>query len=145
MLVAAVLPTKIINLGLTIAMCFSTNGLQITNSSDVGLRLAGGRQNTVLVIYTFLVRDKLMDCNILSSNLPLSPQKGIPCLSSFCPGASPISIIGADGIPSPNTVFNAVFLSKQPSKEVTDDFKSSNVCTLSASCLEFDNTAKCVF
>src|SRR5436309_2761057 len=51
-----------------------------------------------------------------SSSWPLTPTKGLPARSSSAPGASPISITRAAGLPSPNTRLVAVFFSGQPSK-----------------------------
>jgi len=44
-----------------------------------------------------------------SSNWPLRPTKGLPTRSSSAPGASPISMSGAAGLPSANTVLVAVW------------------------------------
>ncbi len=55
---ADVEPQAIINAGLINSICFSRNGLQISISSGVGLRFAGGRQNIEFVIYTLFARVK---------------------------------------------------------------------------------------
>lgn len=48
-----------------------------------------------------------IECSNLSNSLPAAPTKGIPCSSSFAPGASPMNIIFASGFPFPNTIFLA--------------------------------------
>ena len=57
-----------------------------------------------------------MAASILSSKWPAGPTKGLPRRSSSLPGASPISIARAAGLPSKTQVVVAVFLSAQPSK-----------------------------
>lgn len=43
----------------------------------------------------------------LSRFFPAAPQKGMPCSSSFFPGASPTNSMSAFGLPLPTTIFVA--------------------------------------
>ena len=54
----------------------------------------------------------------LSSSCPLGPTNGLPWRSSSAPGASPISITLASGLPSAKRRLRAVSLSAQPSNRL---------------------------
>ena len=101
------------------SMMRSTNGMQVATSVEVGLRLPGGRQKTVLVMKT-LVRSRAIEASMRSSSRPLGPTNGRPWRSSSSPGASPIRTIRACGLPSPNTRLVAVLLSGQASNPASD-------------------------
>ena len=58
-----------------------------------------------------------MAANILSSSMPLAPQKGMPCISSCAPGASPISISLACGL----LLTGSVFATPKPLARVLGD------------------------
>ena len=77
-------------------------------------RLPGGRQGTILAMYTE-VRSNPIAASMRSSNLPDRPTNGRPSMSSSRPGASPTSITRASGFPSAKTSRPAVDFSAQPS------------------------------
>uniref|UniRef100_T1H081 Uncharacterized protein n=1 Tax=Megaselia scalaris TaxID=36166 RepID=T1H081_MEGSC len=99
-------------------MCFSTNGLHMSSSSSVGVLLAGGRQNTTLLIYTFSRLRPILLSHSLSFS-PLLPQNGMPVLSPFSPGASPIIMIFASVLPLEKTVLFAFSFILPPSNDAT--------------------------
>ena len=70
------------------------------------------------------------DFSILSSNCPAAPTKGRPILSSSRPGASPISMISAAGLPSAKTRLLAVFFKAQPSNASRAARRLDRLCSL---------------
>ena len=54
-----------------------------------------------------------MAASIRSNNCPARPTKGLPCMSSSRPGASPMIITRAAGLPSKKTRFRAPILRSQ--------------------------------
>lgn len=95
-------PRVTITFGLIIANCWSNHGLQASISSGNGSRLPGGRLLMMLVIKTSSLLSPIDSINWVR-NFPAAPQKGRPVLSSLNPGASPINMISASGLPSPGT------------------------------------------
>jgi hypothetical protein len=67
---------------------------------------------------TFSLEKRISDSKE-SRNFPASPTKGFPLTSSQCPGASPINMISAFGLPSPGTAFLRVFQSGHLMQTVT--------------------------
>src|SRR5438105_4289422 len=74
-----------------------------------------------------------MAASMRSSNWPARPTKGLPIRSSSAPGASPINMIGAAGLPSIKTVFVAVRFSGQSSNPATSAASPSIVSAPAAS------------
>ena len=62
----------------------------------------------------------------MSSSCPDAPTKGSPTISSSRPGASPIIISRAPGLPSANTRLLAVCFSAHPSNASKAAFRSAN-------------------
>ena len=108
-------------------------------SPVVGLRFPGGRQKTVLEIRYF-VRSSPMEASIRSSNCPLGPTKGMPLRSSSAPGASPMKMMGACGLPSAKTRWVAVFFNPHPSK-FSRVARSSSTLPAAAAALQASPTA----
>ena len=107
--------------------------MQTAVSCGVGVRLPGGRQNTVLEIST-PVLSRPIEASILSRSFPEGPTKGRPWRSSSAPGPSPTNRIGALELPSVKTRLVAVFLSPQPSKDSRAWRSSSTVSADWARC-----------
>ncbi len=105
---AAVKPTHRINFGLINSICLIRYGSHCSTSSGFGLRLSGGRHFKIFAIYTSS-RLNWIASRIFVSNCPARPTNGIPCASSSAPGASPITIRSALGLPTPKTNFVRVF------------------------------------
>lgn len=108
----AVEPSSTSITGFMISICDRSQGMQTDASAGVGTLFPGGLHFTILLINicSFLVNPQAI--RILSSNCPDNPTKGLPCISSSLPGASPISIIPACGLPSPKIT---LFLVKERS------------------------------
>src|SRR5713226_3569396 len=85
-----------------------------------------------LVIWT-LVRSSPIVASMRSSNCPLRPTKGRPSRSSSAPGASPMIMTDAAGLPSRNTVLVAVRFNGQPSNPATSAPSASIVSAPAAS------------
>jgi hypothetical protein len=84
-------------------------------SCGVGVRLPGGRQNTVLV--TKARSSTPAALSMRSSSWPARPTNGAPCRSSSAPGPSPMIISGASAGPRETTAWRAPWVfSGQPSK-----------------------------
>ena len=73
-------------------------------SSGVGFRFCGGLHFSMFAMYMFSLFSPTFSSS-LSRFFPAAPQNGIPCSSSFFPGASPIKSISALGFPPPITMF----------------------------------------
>lgn len=98
-----VAPRAIITFGFRIAICCFKNGIQISISAGVGLRLSGGRHFRILPIKTSSLLYPIAVI-IFVRKLPDRPTKGCPSSSSFAPGASPMNIISGLLLPCPGTV-----------------------------------------
>src|SRR2546430_1697602 len=96
------LPSVAITFGRISSTCRKRYGSQASFSSGTGSRLPGGLHFKTLHTYT-CVRSRRIPASSLSSSLPAWPTNGIPCLSSWKPGASPTNIRSACGSPTPNT------------------------------------------
>src|SRR6266542_2070047 len=68
----------------------------------MGSRFPGGLQSKTFAIYT-CCRLRPIPARSLSSSFPAWPTNGMPCLSSWKPGASPTNIRSAFGSPTPKT------------------------------------------
>ena len=77
-------------------------GLQASISSGCGSRLSGGRHFRTFAIKQSL-RERPISSKSWSSSLPALPTKGLPCWSSWKPGASPTNMRSASALPVPNT------------------------------------------
>src|SRR5215472_1217817 len=71
------------------------------------------------------VRSSPIAASMRSRSCPARPTKGSPIRSSSAPGASPMNMTGAAGLPSINTVLVAVFFNGQSSKAATSAANSS--------------------
>lgn len=69
-----------------------THVLHESFSSGSGSLLLGGLYFTTFVTYTSSLVYPIVPRSSFR-NLPADPTNGFPCLSSFCPGASPMNII----------------------------------------------------
>jgi len=85
-----------------------------------------------LVIWT-VPRSSPIAASMRSSNCPLRPTNGRPRRSSSAPGASPMIMTGAAGLPSRNTVVVAVRFSGHPSNAATSAPSASIVSAPAAS------------
>ena len=98
----AKLPNVTMTSGLIVCVCWRKKVAHASISSGFGLRFEGG-----LHLRTFAMKtsSRLSPATSSSSsrNFPAAPTKGFPCKSSFLPGASPIIITRACGLPSPKT------------------------------------------
>src|SRR5439155_6410227 len=93
--------------GLMSEICFQRYGSHASTSSGFGSRLFGGRDFRMFAIYTSS-RLKSIAASILLRSCPARPTNGSPCLSSSAPGASPITMTFAFGLPTPKTNFVSV-------------------------------------
>lgn len=99
---AEVDPKAMITSGATRSICWSSQYAQVCASVRVGTRLFGGLHLTILAIKTSALLQPEAE-TIRSKSWPAGPTKGRPCLSSWAPGPSPMSITLASGLPSPKT------------------------------------------
>ena len=105
----ATAPRATRTLGWIILICSIRYGRQVCISTGVGARLPDepcgmlGRHFKMLAMYTSPRANPIVSI-ILVSNWPARPTNGSPCASSSAPGASPINITSASGLPTPNTV-----------------------------------------
>ena len=76
------------------------------------------------------VRSSPIAASMRSSSCPARPTKGLPMRSSSAPGASPMIITGAAGLPSAKTVLVAVRFSGQASNPATSAASASIVVGL---------------
>ena len=97
------LPRVTITRGFIVDIWESREVLQEFISVFCGSLFFGGLHLTMLVMYTscFL---RPIESNKSSSSEPALPMKGSPILSSLNPGASPMNMISAFGLPLPGTV-----------------------------------------
>src|SRR5262249_2798913 len=128
MVFAAAPPSSTRTLGDNSSIWRARNGAQASTSSGVGVRFPGGRQYTVLVMYTSLSVSPI-DESMRSSNRPARPTNGLPCKSSSRPGASPISMMRAWSLPRAKHRLFAVRFRVQPSKLATKASSSARVET----------------
>ena len=116
----AILPMGTRISGFTMAMWRSKNGSIMAISSSLGSRFWGGRQGITFAMYRAvspsLCRSMSMAANILSNSWPARPINGLPIWSSARPGASPIIMTRAVGLPSEKTRLRAPFFKAQYSK-----------------------------
>jgi hypothetical protein len=85
-----------------------------------------------LVIST-LCRSRPIAASMRSRSWPARPTKGRPMRSSSAPGASPMIMTGAAGLPSANTVLVAVRFKAQPSQSAINAASAATVSALAAS------------
>ena len=78
-------------------------------------------------------RSKPIAASMRSRSWPARPTKGRPIRSSSAPGASPMIIKGAAGLPSAKTVFVAVRFNGQASNSATSAASASTVSAVAAS------------
>src|SRR5437763_1644499 len=79
------------------------------------------------------VRSRPIAASMRSSNCPARPTKGRPMRSSSAPGASPMIMTGAAGLPSRNTVLVAVRFNGQSSKAAISSASASMLSAVAAS------------
>src|SRR5712692_1165808 len=101
-------PRQMMNLGLRSSICLYRWGVHASISEICGSRLFGGRHLRMLQMYTssrFIPTASI----ILFNNCPAFPTNGSPWASSSAPGASPINMTSARGLPTPKTKFVRVY------------------------------------
>lgn len=97
-------PSVMISFGFMTVICLSRKGVHVWISAGAGSRLFGGRHFRMFPMKTCALETPA-SVNSVSKNFPAAPTNGLPFTSSQWPGASPISIIFAFGLPSPGTAF----------------------------------------
>src|SRR5439155_1160748 len=80
---------------------------QAATSSGSGSRFSGGRCRTTFVMNTFR-RSRPIPARSSSRNWPAAPTNGLPCTSSWYPGASPRKNRPDSPVPSPGTAWRAL-------------------------------------
>jgi hypothetical protein len=78
-------------------------------------------------------RSRPIAASMRSRSWPARPTKGRPMRSSSAPGASPMIMTGAQGLPSAKTVLVAVRFKAQSSKPATNPASAATVSALAAS------------
>ena len=97
------MPSATITFGRIVCTWRNTNGSHAATSSGSGLRFSGGRHLMMFAMYTSS-RVSSIASMIFVSSCPALPTNGMPCTSSSWPGASPMNMSSAEGLPTPKTI-----------------------------------------
>ena len=98
----AKLPSVQITRGWISSICRNRWPCRPRSPAGAGSRLPGGRHLSTLAM-KHCSRVSPISSSSWSSSLPARPTNGLPCWSSWNPGASPTNIRSASALPVPNT------------------------------------------
>src|SRR5438552_17711690 len=105
-------PSVTMTRGRSTSRCRRSQTSQAATSSGSGSRFSGGRCRTTFVMNTFR-RSRPIPARSSSRNWPAAPTNGLPCTSSWYPGASPKKNRPDSPVPSPGTAWRALRWSGQ--------------------------------
>src|SRR5437867_2576157 len=105
-------PSVTMTRGRSTSRCRRSQTSQAATSSGSGSRFSGGRCRTTFVMNTFR-RSRPIPARSSSRNWPAAPTNGLPCTSSWYPGASPRKNRPDSPVPSPGTAWRALRWSGQ--------------------------------
>src|SRR5437868_10346978 len=128
----AKLPSVATTFGSISEICRKRWPSQASISSGWGSRLPGGRHLSTFATYT-RSRSRPIPASSLSSSLPACPTKGLPCWSSWNPGASPTNIRSALGSPTPKTTWVRPSASRHLVQPATSAAKAASSVAATAS------------